>query len=68
LPFSSPHDPDLTITKRIIALEGDTVRPLPQSNQKEGTVRPNRMKYAATFANNNDASLQLCMYQRVIVG
>jgi hypothetical protein len=35
--ISSPHDPDLTITKRIVALEGDTVRPLPQSEKKSGT-------------------------------
>lgn len=36
LRYRSPHNPDLTITKRIIALEGDTVRPLPQSEQKSG--------------------------------
>ncbi|KAG2171407.1 hypothetical protein INT43_009068 [Umbelopsis isabellina] len=38
--MTSPHNPNLTITKRIIALEGDTVRPLPQSEQKSAVHVP----------------------------
>ncbi|KAI9282938.1 peptidase S24/S26A/S26B/S26C [Umbelopsis sp. AD052] len=38
--MTSPHNPDLTITKRIIALEGDSVRPLPQSDQKSVVYVP----------------------------